>query len=110
MRNEQRAKIFAPFNPLTGLDEAYRIKERITVPRAELLCDRIEDIDRKLQLLRIGSPVRIVYYDGGEYKKQSGRVTHISPLRGIITVKTPVAFGDIYDIEIYDSEINRQAD
>ena len=104
MRNEQRAKIFAPFNPLTGMDEAYRIKERVIIPKAELLCDRIEDIDRKLQAVKVGSRVKIVYYADGEYKKQWGRVTHISPLRGIISVKTPIAFGDIYDIEIYDSE------
>lgn len=101
MRNEQRAKIFAPFSPLAGLYEACRAKERVTVPRAELLCDRIEDIDRKLQAVTVGCVVRIVYYADGEYKKQTGRVTHVSPLRGIITVKSPVAFGDIYDIEIY---------
>ena len=39
MRSE-RAKIFAPFSPLKGLDAAYREKERVIVPKAELLSDK----------------------------------------------------------------------
>ena len=44
----ERAKIFAPFSPLKGMDEAYRKKERIIEERACLLSDREEEIDRTL--------------------------------------------------------------
>ena len=67
MRSE-RAKIFAPFNPLKGLDAAYREKERVILPKAELLCDRIEEINSKLKNIQSGDVIKLTYYKEGEYK------------------------------------------
>lgn len=101
MRSE-RAKIFAPFSPLKGMDKAYREKERVAVQKAELLSDRIEEIDSKLRLIKKGSYVEVTYYEDGTYKRHKGKVYSISPEKNIFTVGLPIYFSDIYDIEIKD--------
>ena len=78
------------------MDEAYRKKERIVVPRPELLTDRIEEIDRTLHELQIGDTVNITYYENGEYKKICGKVHSLSPQDQTITVGMPISFSDIY--------------
>ena len=99
MRSE-RAKIFAPFSPLHGLDAAYREKERVVVPRSELLSDRIEEINAKLSMLKIGSVIKIIYYFDGGYKTKKGRVSAVLPHKGVLVMDIPIAFSDIYDMEI----------
>ena len=74
-----RAKIFAPFSPLRGLDEAYREKERVITPKAHLLSDRIEEINFILTNLKVGDTVEIKYYTDGEYKKICGKVEAVLP-------------------------------
>ena len=99
MRSE-RAKIFAPFSPLKGLDEAYREKERVIMPKAELLADRIEEIDGKLRILQGGELVKITYYFDGGNKTKTGRIVSVLPVKGILVMDFPISFSDIYDIEI----------
>ena len=101
MRSE-RAKIFAPFSPLRGLDEAYRAKERVIVPKAELLCDRIEEINIKLSSLQGGCLIKITYYFDGGYKTKVGRVKSVLPNKKTLVMDTKIDFSDIYDIEILD--------
>ena len=98
MRSE-RAKIFAPFNPLKGMDAAYREKERVILPKAELMTDRVEEINEVLCGLEIGDTVRITYYSDGAYKKKTGRVNAILPRKGVLILDVPIAFSDIYDID-----------
>ncbi len=102
MRSE-RAKIFAPFSPLRGLDAAYREKEKVITPKFELMIDRIEEIDRKLHTVKSGDIVEITYYSDGIYKKKKGRVASILPSKNILTVGIPISFYDIYDIEILNN-------
>lgn len=98
MRSE-RAKIFAPFSPLRGLDEAYKAKERVVIPKAELLCDRIEEINIKLQSLQAGSFIKVTYYSEGGYKTKIGRIKSILPNKNMLVMDTEIKFSDIYDIE-----------
>ncbi len=98
MRSE-RAKIFAPFSPLRGLDEAYKAKERVVIPKAELLCDRIEEINIKLQSLQAGSFIKVTYYAEGGYKTKIGRIKSILPNKNMLVMDTEIKFSDIYDID-----------
>ena len=99
---KDRAKTFAPFSPLKGMDDAYREKEKVTVQKSELLDDHIEEINRKLQAIRRGSTVEVVYYNNGEYTKHIGKVYSITPEKNMFTVGIPINFEDIYTIEIKD--------
>ena len=100
----ERAKIFAPFSPLRGMDEAYRKKEAIFTPKAYLLEDRKVEIDRVLKMLCIGDTVEITYYCDGNYKTRRGTVDTLSQKRGFIVVGEPIGFDDIYNIEIMGDE------
>lgn len=97
-----RAKIFAPFSPLRGLDEAYREKERVITPRAHLLSDRIEEINFILTNLKVGDTVEIKYYTDGEYKKICGKVAAVLPSKKLKVSSLDIDFLDIYDIEILE--------
>ena len=102
MRSD-RAKIFAPFSPLKGMDQAYREKEKIITPRSELLNDRIEEIDRKLKQLKTGTLVEVTYYTGEGYHTHVGEVFSISPEKHTFSIGLPISFSDIYDINIRGS-------
>ena len=97
-----RAKIFAPFSPLRGLDEAYREKERIITPKAHLLSDRIEEINLKLTNLKIGDTAKIRYYFDGEYRTICGKVNAVTGSKTLKISSADIDFCDIYDIEILE--------
>jgi len=96
----ERAKIFAPFSPLRGLDAAYREKERIVLQKSELMVDRIEEINRTLCQLTRGDIVQITYYSDGGNKTKTGRIVSVLPVKGMLIMDIPISFSDIYDIEI----------
>jgi len=97
-----RAKIFAPFSPLRGLDEAYREKERVITPKAHLLSDRIEEINFILTNLKVGDTVEIKYYTDGEYKKIRGKVEAVLPSKTLRISLADIDFCNIYDIKILE--------
>ena len=99
MRSE-RAKIFAPFSPLKGLDAAYREKERVIVQRSELLCDRVDEINIKLQSIRSGDVIEVTYYFDGGYQKKQTEVRAVLADRKLLIAHIPISFFDIYDIEL----------
>ena len=92
---------FAPFAALKGYYEAVWIQERITEPRKELCEDEAEAISNTLNKLRVGTTVRIRYYDVDAYTNIEGVVTELNlPYRRLKVVKTIISFDDIYTIEI----------
>lgn len=100
MSRADRAKQFAPFSALKGLDEALRAKERITVEKAELSEEYSEDISRTLNMTETGDTVRVIFYSEGEYVSAEGIVTRIDKNSGQLwVVKKAIDFEDIYRIE-----------
>lgn len=78
-----RAAQFAPFAALTGHEEAINETSRYTEERIELTEEQKENIDRKLQELRVcgtNRNVRIIYFEPDELKKGG---TYVE-LRGIV--------------------------
>ena len=67
MSRVQRAKQFAPFSALKGLEEALAEKEREYEPQAELSDDAAEELDRCLRELQKGTAVTVKDYRGGGY-------------------------------------------
>ncbi len=103
MKISDRAKIFGAFSPLKSFYKALREKERIIVPKAELLDDRIEEIERSLKKIEIGCMVCVVHYSEGEYEKTRGCVSGFNAEEKFLQViKKKIYFDDIYDLEIED--------
>ena len=73
---EERAKQFSPFAAVTGLDKALARKEREMglEGKRELAEDAAEELNRVLLSLKEGDPVKICYYDEGEYLTVTGSI------------------------------------
>ena len=78
-RHADRAMQFVPFAALKGYYEAVRIQERITKPGNELSEDEAEAISNTLNKLRVGTTVKIRYYDIDAYTNIEGVVTELDP-------------------------------
>lgn len=98
----ERAKQFAPFAAVGGLDAALAKKERehARKARAELLDDAAEHINEKLAGLYIGDTVEVTYYQRGEYVTVSGFVDNIDKGRRVLVVDgAEVHFKDLYSVK-----------
>ena len=82
------------------MDRAYREKERVITPRAELMSDRIEEIDRKLRGIKKGTLVEVTYYTDEGYKTHIGEVSSVSAEKRVFNLDLPISFCDIYDIRV----------
>lgn len=99
MEIRDRAKQFAPFSALKGLEEALKEKERQIVPQKELSEESATLLTRKLTALHKGDFVCITYYSDGEYISRTGMVSRIDSVNRTVTVvKTVIPIDDIYDI------------
>lgn len=100
MSIENRAKQFAPFAAIRGLQDALEKKERIVVEKIELSEEMAEELDRKMHLLEQGEIATVVYFAGDNYLKKTGIVARIDKDNRILQiVDTKIAFEDILDIE-----------
>lgn len=105
-RHADRAMQFAPFAALKGYYESIRLQERITEPRKELSEDEAEAISNTLNKLRMGTTVKIRYYDINAYTNIEGVVTEINPpYHRLKVVKTAIPFDDIYTIELLSKDV-----
>lgn len=98
----ERAKQFAPFAAVGGLDAALARKERehARKARAELLDDAAEHINEKLAEMYIGDTVEVTYYQNGEYLTVRGSVDGINKGRRILVVNgVEIHFKDLYAVK-----------
>lgn len=94
-----RAKQFAPFAALTGLDKALAAREKIIVDKPILSEEALAELDLKMHSIEKGKIVTIVYYAKEECIKISGMVAKIEHTSRIIQiVNTRISFDDILDI------------
>lgn len=97
----QRAKQFAPFAAVTGLEEALRRKEAEMgqVDRAELSEEMGDEINRRLSVLDKGMRVSARYYLDGEYVEASGTLKRIDSVSRMIYIDDrKIEIDDILDI------------
>ena len=98
---EQRAKQFAPFSALKGLEEALRQKEELREPRRELSEEAAAALNETLLCLREGQTVRVQYYDTRRYVQQTGTVTRLWMTQRTFWVEdVRIDFRDIHTLEI----------
>ena len=102
MPPSRRAKQFAPFDALKGLQEAIARKEHVPEPRRELSEDAIAEINAKLTMLRPGSWVTVVYYCDytQEVHQLTGQVSKVDPYWKTLQVgNISIEFSEIYQAE-----------
>ena len=102
-----RARQFMPFDALKGYKEAIKEKEKIKVDKIELSEDAIEELNKKLSLLKNGMMVKIIYFKDNEYLLIEGLVSKIDIYERYLTiVKTKIFFDDLKDIQSDEIKLN----
>ena len=108
MKNDyyaERAKIFMPFDALKGFKEALKEKEKIIVEKIELSEEEKDKLIYKLDQLKKGLLIKIVYYNNQEYIELKGIVAMINVLSKIVTiVDKKIRVEDILSLEFLDDD------
>ena len=105
MTRAERAKIFAPFDAMKGLQEALRDREErhLRVERHEISDEQAERNSRILIKLRRGMKVEIDCYCAFHDVTKRGRITDVNCMfRWLKLEGEQIFFEDIYSIRITD--------
>lgn len=106
MSREDRAKQFMPFAALKGYPDALRKKEKIVVPKIELSEDYAEELDRRLNSLKPGDMVTVIYFCRGEYLRAAGMVARLDrDSRFLQIAGTRIPLQDLYDISAESTDV-----
>ncbi|MDD5823337.1 MAG: YolD-like family protein [Firmicutes bacterium] len=98
----ERAKQFAPFAAINGLDAALARKEREHARKAriEIMEDEAVGINAKLSELYVGEFTEITYYCRGHYVTAEGEIQLIDPRRKLLVLDgKEIHFKDLYSIK-----------
>jgi len=106
-----RAKIFQPFDALTGLKEAILKKEMELhiVPPPELSEEKAEELNLLMKELRPGAIIKVTYRaKDGQYYEKTGAFSGIDEYkRALKIVKDKIYINDVINIETdVDFELN----
>jgi flagellar motility protein MotE (MotC chaperone) len=102
MTVENRAKQFAPFSALTGLDLALEKKRRELdrSERREFSEESAAELNEQLRALQKGTRVTLRYYCDQEYRSLSGTVDRLEVTEGLLKLDSAqVPIADIAEIE-----------
>lgn len=111
MSREERAKQFMPFAALKGYLDALRKKEKIVVPKMELTEDYAEELNRRLQQIKVGDMVTAIWFCKDEYLKTTGMVSKLDRDSRILKiVNTKIPLDDLYEICTHETEHPRRFD
>ncbi len=118
MTTQERAKQFAPFASLKGYGATIRYRQRELVPRTLLSDDAASALDQKLNRLRPGDIITVVYFcpdqtvcGYGSYREISGTYTGICQSEKTLLLaqqRIPIAdivrlTGESLDAEVLDT-------
>ncbi len=107
MTRGERAKIFAPFDAMKGLQEALRDREErhLRVERHEISEEQAERNSRTFLRLQRGMKVEISCYSAFHDVVRCGRITDVDcTFRRLRLDGEQIWFEDIYSIQITDME------
>ena len=108
MRRGDRAKLFAPFDALSGFSDSVKEKDRVYLPRTTPTDYVQEGIDRRLRALRRQDPVTVIYFvslrrtaeeDLGEYRAAAGVVSRVDEIeQKLVLDRLTIPFADIVSL------------
>lgn len=118
MRRADRAKLFSPFDALSGFGLAINEKNLVYVPRMQLSNYIHEGINRRLLALHRHDMVTVIYFvsvthsaegDLGEYRTITATVVRVDDIeRKLILDTVSVPFEDI--MTIYNNDLESMED
>ena len=101
----RRAKQFAPFAALRGLDETVRQQEILYEPRKILSEEKQNELDMKLNILTCDRKIQVTYFQKswknpliGQYHTLSGTVEFFDPSVHLRIDDTEIQIQDICDL------------
>ena len=101
----RRAKQFAPFAALRGLDETIHRQEIIYESRKLLSEEQKHELDMKLRMLAYGMKIEATYFvenglskNVGQYRTLSGRIEFFDPKVYLRINETQIPVPDICDL------------
>lgn len=90
-----------PFAALTGYYDMIKEKERIYEMRKERTDDCDTELFRNMNTIKIGSEVKLKYFDDDRYIVMCGTVEKLDTVYKTLTVNgIKIFFDDIYEAEI----------
>lgn len=102
MTRQDRAKQFAPFDALKGLQDALRMKEyqHERIEKGDLSEEKIEEISKTLLQITKEDRVRVVYFENGHYFNitAKAKVDYSNQILEIGLLK--IRIDDIFELEI----------
>ena len=107
-----RAKQFAPFAALRGLEETLQKKEIIYEFQKELSEEKKNELDMKLRMLKYGMKIQVKYFVRtmkdrtiGQYHTVSGKVEFFEPSIYLRVDDTEIQIQDICDLsgEVFEA-------
>ena len=105
-----RAKQFMPFAALKGYDELVKKQEKTISPRKEMSEYKADRLSSKLNLVKKGMVIKVLYYHTDGYIKAEGMVSRIDfTARYLTVIKTKIDFDDIYGVSFDDETHNNGA-
>jgi len=109
MPTSKRAKIFAPFDALSGLHAALKNKEKVSVEKYTMTDLDCEELDKALHQISVGSVINVIYYHldesltphKGEYLMITGKLSAFNlDKKYIKIVDTLIPIKDIKSIRV----------
>ncbi|MBQ9730674.1 MAG: YolD-like family protein [Bacilli bacterium] len=101
----ERAKIFMPFDALKGFKEALKEKEKVIVDKIELSEEEKDKLIYKLDSLKKGMMIKVVYYSEGQYIELKGILSRINvESKSIVIVKEKISVENILSLEFLDED------
>ena len=100
MPRHMRAKQFAPFDALKGLQEALRMEEykHERIEKGDLSQEKIEEISAVISNLEKGDSAEIKYFVDGYYKTVKGKIKIDIIEQKIFINNIVINFTDIFDL------------
>lgn len=103
MSRQDRAKQFAPFDALKGLEEelAKRREKHTREPKREISEEMQNEISHELSRTRVGDEAEATFYHKGHYLKISGKIDQLNIVSQFLTIEgTTIFFDDISEFKI----------
>ena len=100
MPRGDRARQFAPFEALKGLQQALRLKEyeHDRIEKGDITEEKIEEISKTLNDLEKGDDVEVTYFCDGYYKTLKGKSKVDVYEQKVIVDGIIIPFDDITDL------------